>query len=143
MVIAAKPLLLSVYPLNHIYNYIRRIVSDTASGSRLDDRVMRNPHDGALHSIEGNRNFRRRVQELVQLFPERGRFPIRRLIPLRRASTLRRAPEPQSTTKCPRSPIDDFRTLLESTEADVHPRQRLKLVLPRDVGNGYKRCAGY
>ena len=98
---------------------------------------MRNPHDGALHSIEGNRNFRRLVQELVQLFPERGRFPIRTLIPLRRASTLQRAPEPQSTTKCPGSPIDDFRPLLEPTEADVHRRQRLKLVLPRDVGNGY------
>jgi hypothetical protein len=29
--------------------------------------------------------------------------------------------EPQSTTKYPGSPIDDFGTLLEPAEADVHP----------------------
>src|SRR5579885_3542162 len=38
-----------------------------------------------------------------------------------RDRSLQRAPEPQSTTKCLSSPIDDFNLRLELTEASVHP----------------------
>src|SRR5580698_8753590 len=53
-------------------------------GSTLDDRVMRDPHDGALHPIKRHRNFRRLEQELVKFFLERGRCPIHGLTPLYR-----------------------------------------------------------
>jgi hypothetical protein len=50
-------------------------------GSTLDDRVMRDPHDGALHPIKCYRNFRRLAQELVKFFLEIGRRPIHGLTP--------------------------------------------------------------
>jgi hypothetical protein len=50
-------------------------------GSGLDHRVMGDPHDGALHPIEGHRNFRRLIQELVKFFLERGCCPIHGMTP--------------------------------------------------------------
>jgi hypothetical protein len=51
-------------------------------GSGLDDRVMRDPHNGALYPIEGYRNFRRLAQKLVKFFFERSRCPIHGSTPL-------------------------------------------------------------
>jgi hypothetical protein len=45
-------------------------------GSRLDDGIMRNPHNGSLDPIERNRDFRRLAQQLVEFFLELGRCPI-------------------------------------------------------------------
>jgi hypothetical protein len=50
-------------------------------GSTLDDRVMGDPHDGALHPIKRYRNLRRLVQELVEFFLKFGRCPIHGLTP--------------------------------------------------------------
>jgi hypothetical protein len=51
-------------------------------GSTLDDRVMRDPHDGPLPPIQRDRNFRRLAQELVKFCLEIGRRPIHGLTPL-------------------------------------------------------------
>jgi hypothetical protein len=51
-------------------------------GSTLDDRIMRDPHDGPLHPIQRDRNFRRLAQELVKFFLEIGRRPIHGLTPV-------------------------------------------------------------
>src|SRR5579875_627437 len=50
-------------------------------GSRLDDRVMMDPDDGALDAIERHRNFRGLAQELVEFSLEIGRRPIHGLPP--------------------------------------------------------------
>jgi hypothetical protein len=39
-------------------------------GSRLDDRVMRDPNDGPLDPIQRDRDFRRLMQEVVEFFLE-------------------------------------------------------------------------
>lgn len=50
-------------------------------GSTLNDRVMRDPHDGALRPIKRYRNFRRLMQQLAKFFLECGRRPIHGLTP--------------------------------------------------------------
>ena len=89
--------------------------------STLDDRIMRDPHDGALHPIKRYRNFRRLMQELVKFSLSLVVLPSWVNSFLCRDLIFQRAPEPQSTTKYPGSPIDDFGPLLELTEAGVHP----------------------
>jgi hypothetical protein len=51
-------------------------------GSTLDDRVMRDSHDGAPHPIKCYRNLRRLAQELIEFFLELGRCPIHGFTPL-------------------------------------------------------------
>jgi len=70
-------------------------------GASLDDGVMRNPHNGAVGTIQSDRNFRRLVEESIKFFLERRRCSIHALPPSVRASD---SPEHQHGDNLPKNP---------------------------------------
>ena len=99
-------------------------------GSALDDRVVRDPHDGTLGAIEGHGDLGSLSKQLVKFFLECARTSIHESSPSLGEILSPKLHRDRNLTQITRVLLLTFSSTCQSAEADVHPTVRSALFRP-------------